>query len=453
MAQSESPTKDHSATSSTVTPETASVQSFETSESIGEVWYRPPVPTSPPRNRPQTSREGSQSQREESPFSPTADSKSRNVPVKRNTTPLTNGHRTESPGGESSSTIKKKKSIQVIAAECKKSFDGAFKSWRGSSSGTEPKSSVVGKTMKLLKRRAASDSDLDAFPVTVIKWVRGELIGGDPSGIGVYVGLNIKTGEMMAVKQAEIPQLGKVNCGRSELLRRREAVRKLQREGELLATLDHSNIVQYLGYEETESICNLLLGYAAGESLGAVIRNYGRINHDNTIFFVAQILDGLEYLHSKGIAHRDMKADSVLVENDGVCRLTSFGCHERMPEEPEDIISDEHQAPTYWLAPEVMRLRRKGNLFKADIWSTGCLWLEMLTGLGPWSGVEMSEALRQLTQGIPPSQLEEFSLSELAEDFRQGCFAIRPEERATAAELQDHEYLHSAPDWQFGGFS
>ena len=251
MIESEEP----STTSSTVTPETTSTGSFETSESLGEVWYRPPIPKTPPRNRAprlQTSK-GVHSQGDEPPFSPTA-AESQLQSVRRDSDSLADGHK---PEGEISATVKKKKSIQAIAAEYKKS--------------------VVGKTIKLLKRRAVSESDLDASQselflfrlcylrliildmsvVTLIKWVRGELIGGDPSGVGVYVGLNVKTGEMMAVKQAEIPHLGNVNYGRSELLKQREAVRKLQREGELLAGLHHPNIVQYLSYEETNSICNL----------------------------------------------------------------------------------------------------------------------------------------------------------------------------------------------------
>ncbi|KAL0578855.1 hypothetical protein V5O48_003134 [Marasmius crinis-equi] len=432
-----------------VTPETSSVRSFETSASIGEVWYRPPVSSLPPTNRArtqQTNEQGTHPRRQGSTVSSACEFGDTDTERVASSTRV--GSR---EGGEEGPTVKRKKSIRNIAAGYKRSIDETFRSFIGSSSGIEADSSVMGKTRKirhkLLKRRTVSDSELTALPVTTIKWVRGDLIGGDPSGIRVYLAVNVKTGEMMAIKQVEIPEL-KQGVDRNSFLKRREEVRKLQREGELLADLDHPNIVQYLAYEETEAIYNLLLGYVSGGSIGTAIRNHGKLSEENTIFFLAQILDGLQYLHSKHITHGDLTTNSVLIETDGVCKIASFGSSKRITGTLEQDKSDGFK---YRTAPEVQRLRRNGNASKVDIWSVGCLLLEMLTGLGSWSSEEMSEALAQLCQGTSSPHLGDFSLTELAEDFRQDCLAIDPEERATVAELRAHAYLKLPSGWQFSG--
>ncbi|KAL0562358.1 mitogen-activated protein kinase kinase kinase, partial [Marasmius crinis-equi] len=106
-----------------------------------------------------------------------------------------------------------------------------------------------------------------------------------------------------------------------------------------------------------------------------------------TISFAAQILDGLEYLHSKGILHRDLKADNILVEMEGVCKISDFGISKRTAE--SDGAGTAMQGTAFWMAPEVINPQGKPHNFKVDIWSLGYVVLEMLAGTRPWMGDEM----------------------------------------------------------------
>ncbi|EEB99809.1 hypothetical protein MPER_00414 [Moniliophthora perniciosa FA553] len=137
----------------------------------------------------------------------------------------------------------------------------------------------------------------------------------------VYLALNATTGEMIAVKQVEMPR---TPSDRNDS-RRATVVQALKLEIETLKDLDHPNIVQYLGFEETPSNLSIFLEYVPGGSIGSVLLKHGKLSEMNTKSFTGQILSGLEYLHSKGILHRDLKADNVLVEASGVCKISDFG--------------------------------------------------------------------------------------------------------------------------------
>ena len=129
--------------------------------------------------------------------------------------------------------------------------------------------------------------------------MRGELIGKGNFG-RVYLAMNVTTGEMIAVKQVEIPRTA---SDRGDA-RQANVVEALKLESETLKDLDHPNIVQYLGFEETPTFLSIFLEYVPGGSVGGILRKYGRFDEDVTKSFTSQILAGLEYLHSKNILHR-----------------------------------------------------------------------------------------------------------------------------------------------------
>lgn len=283
---------------------------------------------------------------------------------------------------------------------------------------------------------------------TTFKWVRGELIGKGTYG-KVYLAMNATTGEMIAVKQVDNPQ---TPSDKSDS-RQATVVQALKMEGETLRDLDHPHVVQYLGYEETPTNISIFLEYVPGGSIGSVLHKHGKFDEYVVRSFTWQILDGLEYLHSKGVLHRDLKADNILVEMTGICKITDFGISKRM----DDIYGGAHtamQGTVFWMAPEVINTQKGGYNFKIDIWSVGCVVLEMWGGRRPWTGQEMIAVMFKLYQAkLPPPVPDDVTLSELADDFRLKCFAINPDERASAAELKGHPYLILPPNWHFTSFT
>ncbi|KDQ30883.1 hypothetical protein PLEOSDRAFT_1062865 [Pleurotus ostreatus PC15] len=253
---------------------------------------------------------------------------------------------------------------------------------------------------------------------------------------------------MMAVKQVEIPQtLSDRNDTRQVTV-----VEALKFESETLKDLDHPNIVQYLGFEETPSNLSIFLEYVPGGSIGSCLLKHGKFDEEVTKSFTGQILDGLEYLHSKGILHRDLKADNILVEKSGVCKISDFGISKRTDDMGGAMTA--MKGTVFWMAPEVINSQKKGYNFKIDIWSMGCVVLEMWAGMRPWNGDEVVAVMFKLYQAkLPPPVPDDVILSPLADDFRRKCFAINPEERPTASELRRHKYLTLPDNWVFTGFT
>lgn len=133
---------------------------------------------------------------------------------------------------------------------------------------------------------------------------------------------------------------------------------------------------------------------------------HGKFDEEVTKSFTEQILTGLEYLHSKGILHRvstlllkgvrttkpcclqDLKADNILVETTGVCKISDFGIAKRTDNIDGLGASTAMQGTVFWMAPEVIDPMKKGYDKKVDIWSVGCVVHEMWVGKRPWSGDE-----------------------------------------------------------------
>ncbi|GLB36076.1 putative ste ste11 protein kinase [Lyophyllum shimeji] len=278
------------------------------------------------------------------------------------------------------------------------------------------------------------------------QWVKGELLGKG-SYANVYLGLNATTGELMAVKQVELPQTP------SDLLssRHREITEALKFERKTLMGLDHRNIVQYLGYDECPGYLSIFLEYVPGGTISSCLQSHGRFSDEVTKSFTHQILQGLEYLHCMGILHRDLKSDNILIEPSGICKISDFG----ISKQAEDIMQarafTNMRGTIYWMAPEILDSNKElGYSVKVDIWSVGCIVLEMWTGKRPWFGEEIFPVMMKLwQQKLPPPIPSDLVLSESAADFRRQCFQIDPHDRPSAAELQEHSYLVLPAGWTF----
>lgn len=139
-------------------------------------------------------------------------------------------------------------------------------------------------------------SSIEPKPIS-FRWAPGRLIGQGAFG-KVFHALNLDNGEFMAVKQM---------LSASDESQQKKSNDSLQREIEILRDLHHDNIVQYLGFENSEDSINVFLEYVSGGSLSSCLSKCGKFAEDITRSFTAQILCGLEYLHDRDIIHRDIK--------------------------------------------------------------------------------------------------------------------------------------------------
>ncbi|KAG2150089.1 MAP kinase [Suillus cothurnatus] len=353
--------------------------------------------------------------------------------------------------------MRPKKSIRIVAEEHKKRIDrfsrgdplGDNSIWRKRSTklwGSRIEEVDTSSQTKANYNKTLPDSPAGG-PRPIFKWVRGELIGKGTYG-RVYLALNATTGEMIAVKQVEIP----ITASDRKDNRQMSFVQALKMESETLKDLDHPHIVQYLGFEETPTFLSIFLEYVPGGSVGSCLRDHGKFDEEVTKSFTGQILEGLEYLHSKNIIHRDLKADNILVEKTGICKISDFGISKRT-DDLNGMASTAMQGTVFWMAPEVIHPQKKGYNSKIDIWSVGCVVLEMWAGKRPWSDDEaITGHVYQNKQ--PPPIPSDVVLSDLAKDFKDRCFAMQvdPEDRSSAADLQLHPYLELPEGWVFNDF-
>lgn len=278
-------------------------------------------------------------------------------------------------------------------------------------------------------------------------WIKGELIGRGSFG-AVFLALNVTTGEMLAVKQVVVTQ--DARC------KNEGGIIALHKEVETMKDLDHVNIVQYLGYEQTGNIYSLFLEYVAGGSIASCMKSFGKFEEQLIRFITKQVLLGLQYLHSNGILHRDLKADNLLLEIDGTCKISDFGISKKSQDIYVNNAEMSMQGTVFWMAPEVIDSivedNKQGYSAKIDIWSLGCVVLEMFAGKRPWSNEAVVSAIYKIgkTKLAPPIPEDiEHLVSSEAKDFIDKCFTINPEQRPTAQDLLVHPFMKVDKNFKF----
>ncbi|KAL3821021.1 hypothetical protein ACJIZ3_006926 [Penstemon smallii] len=246
-------------------------------------------------------------------------------------------------------------------------------------------------------------------------WTRGRTIGHGTSAI-VSVATSRTSNESFAVKSTEL--------SRSECL---------QREQKILSTLNCPRVVGYKGYdirtENGKSMFNLMMDYAPeGTISDEICRRGGHLKESMISYYTCQIVQGLEYLHSRGIVHCDIKGSNILLA-EGCAKISDFGCSKAVD---EAVIG----GTPMFMAPEVAR--GEEQRFPADIWALGCTIIEMSTGRAPWPNAP--NTLNRIAFSGESPQIPD-SLSDVCKDFLDKCLRVEARERWTAEELLRHPFL------------
>eukprot|EP01122_Echinamoeba_exundans_P008340 TRINITY_DN2750_c0_g1_i2.p1 TRINITY_DN2750_c0_g1~~TRINITY_DN2750_c0_g1_i2.p1 ORF type:complete len:892 (-),score=162.12 TRINITY_DN2750_c0_g1_i2:84-2759(-) len=270
-------------------------------------------------------------------------------------------------------------------------------------------------------------------------WKRGGMLGKGAFG-NVYKGFT-STGQLIAVKHLELSP--------DTNLEKNTHYISFKKEIDLLKSFRHGNIVRYFGSEVDKNNVYVFLEYAPGGSISSLLVQYGSFHESLIKVYAKDILNGLDYLHENGIAHRDIKGGNILVDTTGHAKLADFGCSKSM----EGLATQDQQFKTmlgtpYWMAPEVMRQMPGGyDGRKADIWSFACTIIEMAAGKPPWADEYTQVAALVFavatTESIPniPDHL-----SDDCKNFLKLCLQRDPNSRPTAAELLRHRWLTSAKE-------
>jgi mitogen-activated protein kinase kinase kinase len=268
-------------------------------------------------------------------------------------------------------------------------------------------------------------------------WMKGDLIGEGSFG-SVYLALHAVTGELMAVKQVELPNVARGTEGDKK---KNVMISALKQEIDLLQGLQHPHIVQYLGTSSDEDHLNIFLEYVPGGSIAGMLKQYNTFQEPLVRNFTRQILEGLCYLHARNIIHRDIKGANILVDNRGAVKISDFGVSKKtnfngMNSAPGTRTS--LQGSVFWMAPEVVR--QSGQSLKSDIWSVGCLIVEMFTGSRPFPSMTTLQTLFAVGSNNEKPDIPEVASKE-AHEFLDKTFEIDHNKRPGADELLRERFL------------
>ena len=290
----------------------------------------------------------------------------------------------------------------------------------------------------------AVPKDVPAPAANSFQIARGQMIGKGSYG-KVYLGINLTTGDFLAVKQVEVNQ----KAAGSDKDKMKEMVSALDQEIDTMQHLEHPNIVQYLGCERKDFSISIFLEYISGGSVGSCLRNHGKFDEGLVSSLTRQTLAGLSYLHQEGVLHRDLKADNILLDVDGTCKISDFGISKKTDNIYGNDATNNMQGSVFWMAPEVVRSQGQGYSAKVDIWSLGCVVLEMFAGRRPWAKEEAIGAIYKLGSLNQAPPIPE-DLGATAVAFMADCFTIDPSDRPTAATLLKlHPFCQDDAEYDF----
>uniref|UniRef100_A0A672HDJ4 Mitogen-activated protein kinase kinase kinase 3-like n=1 Tax=Salarias fasciatus TaxID=181472 RepID=A0A672HDJ4_SALFA len=267
-------------------------------------------------------------------------------------------------------------------------------------------------------------------PRAPVNWRQGKLLGRGAFG-EVYLCYDADTGRELAAKQVPFDP----DCQETS-----KEVNALECEIQLLKNLRHDRIVQYYGClrDLDQKKLTIFVEFMPGGSIKDQLKAYGALTEKVTKRYTRQILQGVSYLHSNMIVHRDIKGANILRDSSGNVKLGDFGASKRIQTICMSGTGIKSVTGTpYWMSPEVINGEGYGR--KADVWSVACTVVEMLTQKPPWAEYEAMAAIFKIaTQPTKPLLPE--GVSDACRDFLRQVFT-EEKWRPTADVLLSHPFV------------
>ena len=242
----------------------------------------------------------------------------------------------------------------------------------------------------------------------------------------VRLGINKQTGEKVAIKILE----------KSKLVKYEDKIR-IEREIQILKKLRHPNIVRLYSIIETEKQILLIMEYIKGQELFQYILLKKKLSEEEACYYFNQILSGIEYIHKMKIAHRDIKSENIIIEqNTKLIKIIDFGLSNTYGDKDEEILRSSCGSPLY-APPEML----KGDIYKGstvDTWSMGVVLYFMICGYLPFQDEDNTKLYKKIIEGkytIP------MHVSTQGRELLYKMINVNPRKRINLAKIKRHQWI------------
>ncbi len=237
---------------------------------------------------------------------------------------------------------------------------------------------------------------------------------------------------------------------KNEFSENEEFIRRFRNESKAIAVLSHPNIVKIYDVGFSDEVQYIVMEYINGITLKEFIEQQGVLRWKDALHFTIQVLKALQHAHDRGIVHRDIKPQNIMLFTDGTIKVMDFGIA-RFSRQDGRTLSDKTIGSVHYISPEQAR----GDITdeKSDIYSVGVMLYEMLTGVKPFDAENpVAVALMHMQEKAKAPRDIVATIPEPLEEIVMHAMEREPERRYQSASqmLKDIETFKHDPDVVFG---